>query len=133
MELILERRYYKGGTNGTLYLSAEEICKTIELPWRDNMRGKSCIPEGSYRLKKRYTEKRGYHLLVSDVPGRALILFHPANNALKELHGCIAPVSELVGEGVGLRSRVANEKVKKMVFPLLEAKKDVILTIRKAR
>jgi hypothetical protein len=35
-------------------------------------------------------------LEVIDVKNRKLILFHPANNALKELNGCIAPVTKLV-------------------------------------
>ena len=33
--------------------------KCLELPWLDNKRGVSCIPEQTYVVVKRYTEKRG--------------------------------------------------------------------------
>lgn len=47
-------------------------------------------------------------------------MFHPANNAQRELKGCIAPVSQFLGVGWGSKSRIAFEKVKRIVFPLLE-------------
>lgn len=55
-----------------------------------------------------------------NVKNRDLILFHPANDALRELNGCIAPVTELTGEGRGIRSRIAFERLKNSVFPYLE-------------
>jgi len=55
-----------------------------------------------------------------NVKNRDLILFHPANDALKELNGCIAPVSELSGEGKGIRSRIAFKRMKESIFPYLE-------------
>jgi hypothetical protein len=36
---------------------------------------------------------------------------HAANDALKEIKGCIAPVSFLTGEGKGMKSREALAKV----------------------
>jgi hypothetical protein len=65
-----------------------------------------------------------------NVPGRQLILVHPANDALKELRGCIAPVSFLSGHGKGVHSRKAFEKLKEKVFPALEKKETVHLTIQ---
>jgi hypothetical protein len=93
MELELKRAYFPKGTNGGIFFNDKFICFTIELPWKDNLRNISCIPEGRYRLGKRFTPNRGWHLLVNEVPGRSGILFHAANNALKELRGCIAPVT----------------------------------------
>ena len=55
-----------------------------------------------------------------NVKNRKYILLHPANNALKELNGCIAPVSQITGEGRGNESRKAFEKLKNLVFPYLE-------------
>jgi Family of unknown function (DUF5675) len=46
-------------------------------------------------------------LQVLNVPNRTGILIHVANNAKKELKGCIAPVRELVGNGVGTDSKMA--------------------------
>ncbi|SKB73216.1 hypothetical protein SAMN05660477_00880 [Soonwooa buanensis] len=132
MKLVLERQYHVSGTNGTLYFEDKEICKTIELAWKNNQRRISCIPEGLYRVKKRFSPKFKWHLEVRNVKNRDLILFHPANNALKELNGCIAPVSELTGEGKGIRSRIAFERLKNILFPYLEKGFVINLTIKKS-
>lgn len=130
MELSIIRTYYPKGTNGVLYIDGVLQCFTIELPWLQNQRRCSCIPEGRYRLKSRYTPRYGHHLQVLDVPGRDFILFHPANFALKELAGCIAPVSQLTGAGRGIQSRVAFEWLLAVVYPALK-KEAVFLTLKK--
>jgi len=129
MELILHRTYHAKGTNGTLYLNGKKICHTIELPWLNNEPRVSCIPEGTYALLKRETTERGDHLLVADVPGRSLILIHAANNALKELMGCIAPVTLLTGAGLGDQSKAALLSLEVLVFEALDRNEDVTLTI----
>lgn len=111
MEFILKRTYHAKGTNGTIYYKGIPICKSIELPWRNNERGQSCIPEGCYELKLRYTNQFGRHYLLKDVPGRSMILIHPFNHALKESRGCIAPVETVSGEGKGVASRVALDRL----------------------
>lgn len=134
MELELTRTHFPNGTNGALRWAQDDkgavICYTIELPWLDNQPQISCIPEGKYELMKRYSEHFGWHLQVMKVKNRDLILIHPANDAIKELKGCIAPVSILKSEGRGLRSRIAFEKIKAIVFPVLEQKKQFFLTIK---
>ena len=132
MELTLIRTYYPRGTNGQLYLGNEMLCATIELPWKENKRQVSCIPEGRYELKRRYTERFDAHLLLKDVPGRSYILIHAFNDALEESKGCIAPVSKCIGEGQGIFSRVSLEKLTTLVYPELEKRKPVFLTIKKA-
>ena len=107
MILVLKRNYLEKGVNGTLFLNGNFICHTIELPWLNNTVGESCIFEGEYDLKVRYTKKFGYHLRVLNVYERKYILFHPANDAVKELRGCIAPVKKLTGEGKGIYSQRA--------------------------
>ncbi len=130
MELELIRSYYTKGTNGLLYINNTFQCYTIELPWMDNQPRISCIPEGRYALKKRYSLKFKQHLLVEGVKGRDVILIHPANDALKELKGCIAPVSILTGEGKGSQSRIALKKIVIPVLKSLETKEPVTLTIK---
>jgi hypothetical protein len=130
MELILKRAYFSDGTNGALFYDEQFICFTIERPWKGNRRRISCIPEGRYHLGKRFTEKRGWHLVVDAVPGRSFILFHPANDALKELEGCIAPVTSLTGVGIGASSRRANERLKKVVFEAMLNDENTVLTIQ---
>ena len=64
-----------------------------------------------------------------DVPNRKFILFQPANNAQKELQGCIAPVTTLSGPGLGLMSRIAFNKLKDIVFRALDNKESVELIV----
>jgi hypothetical protein len=129
MELVLIRTYHTDGTNGTLTINNSFQCYTIELPWVNNLPRRSCIPEGRYELKKRYSPKFKDHLLVKGVPGRSLVLLHPANDALKELKGCIAPVSSLDGAGKGSDSRKAFKKLLQLVYEALE-NETVYLTIQ---
>jgi hypothetical protein len=105
MKVVLQRTYYPSGTNGTLLVNNEEVCHTIELPWLNNQKRVSCIPEGSYRLRKRYNLKFKWHMALEAVKGRSGILIHPANDAKKELLGCIAPVLYHTGIGKGVYSR----------------------------
>lgn len=70
---------------------------SLELPWRDNLRQKSCIPAGTYTCGLVKSPRFGLVYEVKDVPGRSAILIHPANfggNAdegwTTELQGCIA-------------------------------------------
>ena len=130
MVLVLTRTYFPEGTNGKLECEGRLICNTIELPWRNNERRVSCIPEGEYFIEKRYSLKFKWHLHVLDVENRSLILFHPANNALKELNGCIAPVTKLSGPGLGLFSRKAFTKLKDQVYKALERKESVLLIVQ---
>ncbi len=130
MELILTRTYFPEGTNGKLECEGKLICNTIELPWKDNETKVSCIPEGKYFIRKRYSQKFKWHLEVMNVENRSLILFHPANNALLELNGCIAPVTKLSGPGLGLMSRKAFTSLKDLVFKVFDKKESVELTVR---
>ena len=129
MIIVLKRTYFPDGTNGKLECNGKSICNTIELPWRENQKRVSCIPEGKYFIRKRYSQKFQWHLEVIDVKDRGLILFHPANNALLELNGCIAPVTKLSGPGLGLMSRKAFAKLKTQVYQVLNGKESVELIV----
>ena len=129
MVIWLTRTYFPDGTNGKLEYEGKLICNTIELTWRMNRKRVSCIPEGKYFIRKRYSKKFRWHLEVVDVENRSLILFHPANNAMKELNGCIAPVTKLSGPGLGLLSRKAFEKLKTLVYTILDRQEVVELLI----
>ncbi|MCI9844542.1 DUF5675 family protein [Flavobacterium pectinovorum] len=130
MVLILSRTYFPKGTNGKLECNGKLICNTIELPWKDNKLKVSCIPEGEYFIQKRYSKKFGWHLEVMQVSNRSLILFHPANYALRELQGCIAPVTKLSGSGIGHMSREAFIRLKNLVYPILNQNQNVLLIIQ---
>ena len=130
MVLALTRMYFSGGTNGTIESNGVLICNTIELPWNNNQRNSSCIPEGKYILKKRYSQKFKWHIEITGVKDRGAILFHPANNAKNELNGCIAPVTKISGAGLGLMSRKAFVKLKNLVFQELDKSKTVLIIIK---
>ena len=130
MMLYLFRTYHPEGTNGLLSYEGKPVCKTIELPWRNNKQRASCIPEGKYRLIRRMHQKHGDQLAIPNVPGREAILIHPANFALSELQGCIAPVSEHTGHGKGNYSRAALQALKDLVYPALADGDEVFLVIR---
>jgi hypothetical protein len=130
MELELIRTYFPNGTNGELIYNGNRICFTIELPWLNNEPSVSCIPEGRYELEKYFSQHLDNHLHLKAVAGRSMIMIHAANDALKELKGCIAPVSILSAEGKGLRSMIALKKVLDLTCPFLERKEKVFLTIK---
>jgi len=131
MKLFLHRTYYADGTNGILNLNEEAypFCYTIELPWKGNQRNISCIPPGTYKLRKRFSKKFKWHLYVQDVPGRSLILLHPANDAQRELQGCIAPVTTLTGVGKGNFSQQAFQKLVQKVYEAIRANETILLII----
>jgi hypothetical protein len=130
MVIHLTRTYFPDGTNGKLECYGKFICYTIELPWKNNEKRVSCIPEGKYFIRKRYSPKFKWHLEVIGVQNRSLILLHPANNALRELNGCIAPVTKLSGPGLGLMSRKAFAKLKDFVYKALDNKESVELIVQ---
>lgn len=127
--LVLRRKYGAQGTNGTIYYRGEKICHTIELRWLNNIQRLSCIPEGRYKLAKRVYPKNGEQIGIPHVLGREAILIHAANNAMKELRGCIAPVTTLTGEGTGTESHKALAQLKALVYSLWDMGGEVYLRI----
>jgi hypothetical protein len=129
MTLYLYRTYFSEGTNGKLVVDGKLLCYTIEPAWRDNQKRVSCIPEGKYELRKRYSARFGWHIEVVGVVNRDCILIHPANDAQRELQGCIAPVLKISGEGTGLYSRKAFDKVVAEVYAGLNRNEEVYLIV----
>lgn len=128
--MVLNRTYFPEGTQGTLEWNGTLVCHAIELPWLENQKQISCVPEGEYVLQKRFSSKFQWHLHLKNVPGRDLILIHPANDAKTELMGCIAPVTKHTGIGKGSLSRKALEKLKALVYPALERNEVVKIMIQ---
>ncbi len=133
MELTIERTYGVKGTNGILFLGGKKIGYTIELPWKNNRKRSSCIPEGRYRIRRRYSDRFGWHCLVEAVPDRTGILVHTFNNALEESKGCIAPVTRITGEGTGTQSRNALNRLLEKLARSFDLQKPVYLTFKKKK
>ncbi len=107
MVIELQRLYRDTWTDGLIFIKGILLCRSIELRWANNERNVSCIPEGVYPLAIIQHPKFGECLQINGVKGRTGILVHVANDAQKELRGCIAPVFSLSGNGKGLYSRLA--------------------------
>ena len=107
MVIELQRLYRDGWTDGMIFIKGILLCRSIELRWANNERNVSCVPEGVYPVAIIQHPKFGECLQVNGVKGRSGILVHVANDAQKELRGCIAPVFSLSGNGKGLHSRLA--------------------------
>jgi hypothetical protein len=64
---------------------------TAEDDWNDNKPNISCIPAGTYPLRRCYFNKHHLETFgVFDVPGRSLIRIHPGNTE-EDTEGCILP------------------------------------------
>jgi len=129
MKVKLQRSYFPLGVNGQIFINGQFICHTIELPWRNNQRNISCIPEGVYLLGKGYNDNQSCYVEICNVPNRYNIKFVKAKNALKELDGNIAPVSKVIGEGMGLNSKRSLYKLTDILFSSINAGKRIEIQI----
>lgn len=95
-DVVIERQFLDDCTIGYLIINNKEFCKTLERPWLENKRNISCIPNGHYYCKKRFSLKFGWCFEVTNVKGRGGILFH-AGNIAQHSKGCI-----LLGSNFGV-------------------------------
>lgn len=116
MKIHIDRSYRKEQTLGHAYLQDVDgnilfQFKTLELPWRDNQRNISCIPEGTYQAEIRFSKKYSRHIHIKDVEGRSLILIHWGNYAGSinprtghpDIRGCVLVGSahkDINGDGI---------------------------------
>lgn len=72
--------------NNTLF-----ACVGMELPWKNNDKGVSCIPAGKYKcVKVPASVAIPYeHISITNVDGRSGVCIHKAN-FVRQLQGCIA-------------------------------------------
>lgn len=137
-KLILERDEQTATadyTHGKIYYQSDDdspvyICESLERGWRDNVPNESCVPLGTYQLEpwQRPNGDQVYILTGNGCcisprnldPGNGVtrwgILIHPANR-WNELEGCIAPVSEYAGDGVGWSSKAALGRIRAALNP----------------
>lgn len=113
LEVIdIKRVKLQDRTLGSMVRNGEIIAKTLELPWKENKRGISCIINGIYLTTKEKpilvddpnTEEdesggrkpRPYsHFRLHGIPGRSGVLIHPMADT-KDSLGCIGPASRFI-------------------------------------
>ena len=91
------------GTFGRIQID-NKYFHTLELPWRDNTVGLSCVPVGSYECDIYPSKKFGNVYLLSNVPQRSGILIHQGNFAGHVLKGLKSDVEGciLLGKSRGV-------------------------------
>lgn len=126
----LERVYLIDRTLGSFYREDEVIAKTLELPWLDNARSISCIPEDDYEvIKQPPKESRPYpYFRLPNVPGRDGILIHRGLNP-EHSKGCILCASRFIN--VNSDFPTLEESGKKLEWLIKNLPDKFILEIRK--
>ena len=76
--LLQRERAGDQGTLGALVAPGLALV-TMEPPWRDNRRNRSCIPAGAYEVLPHISPRFGRCLTVAAVHRRSHILFHAGN------------------------------------------------------
>jgi hypothetical protein len=114
MKALIERVYLESETLGSWYVDGAFVCKTMELPDKNNQKGISCIPEGVYDVVKEATSTyHEYpHFRILNVPGRDGILVHKITY-VSGLKGCIGVgefkdlngdnVPDIINSGINLQ------------------------------
>jgi hypothetical protein len=130
MILTLHREALEPVTLGRLKVDGIMHSHTLELPWRDNQTGISCIPPGVYAVAFFDSPKFKRTILrLKGVPGREAVEIHPANH-VAELRGCIAlGVRTNVHSDFLVESRKFVDSLEAMVLLALDRKEAVCLEV----
>ncbi len=119
-------------TLGTLEahnLNAVLMCKTLELPWQNNLKNISSIPKGTYKVRWTFSSRfLRYTYEVQDVPGRTGIRIHPANYFF-QLNGCVALGDKLVDINGDGKLDVTNSRATLALFESFMQKQEFTLKI----
>ena len=75
-------------TFGVIFDEGTPFALTIELSWLNNLREKSCIPQGEYHAVRAFYRSKYDSFLLENVPNRDGIFIHKGNWTSDTL-GCI--------------------------------------------
>lgn len=133
----IERVYLPDRTLGSLYRDNEVIAKTLELPWLENKRAISCIPEGIYLTTKEppipvddpwgRKERPYWHFRIHNVPGRSGILIHRGTEP-QHSKGCILCASRF--RNINTSKPSLEESAKKLQWLVDNLPDEFMLVIR---
>jgi hypothetical protein len=88
VEIVRLEENFQFGTFGVMKLNKELFCVTLELPDLLNKSSASSIPAQQYICERYSSDKYTNTFIVTNVPGRSFVLFHPGNRK-KDTRGCI--------------------------------------------
>lgn len=136
----LLRQYLPKQTLGVFVVPLEPaglwVCKTLELPWKQNLNNVSCIPDGEYRCEwtqsPRMSQERGspyFTYEVKHVPKRTGIRIHAAN-FYHQLLGCIALGNSHKDLNADMELDVVHSGKTLEEFNTLMNKEDFVLVVR---
>ena len=129
VELILRRltgHYDRSPCIGVLYVAGKLCFTTLELPWMDNEKEKSCIPVNIYRCKRVDSPRFGLTFEVDDVPNRSQILFHQGNFPT-DSKGCILLGTGFMPNEKGIAD---SEKAMTIFRQIVKQYSSAILTVK---
>ena len=114
MRIIVYRTFLaEGFTLGRMYFDTADgkpryVCDTLEPQVRQKkMAGMTAIPEGTYKISLRYSQKFGKQMpFLVGVSGFSGIMIHPGNH-VKHTQGCIL-VGELLSKNRGIIQKSAD-------------------------
>lgn len=126
----IQRVYLPDRTLGSFYRDDEVIARTLELPWLDNERSVSCIPENEYEvIKQPPKESRPYaYFRLPFVDGRSGILIHRGLNPTHS-KGCILVASRFINTNTDFPT--LEESGKKLEWLIKNLPDKFLLKIRK--
>ncbi len=120
------------GTQGVLCVPGLGTLHTLELPWRDNKQGESCIPTGQYLCELRKSPRFGLTYHVTNVPDRSFILIHSGNvagevslNLKSDVAGCIL-LGMRCGELWGQRAVLSSKRAVRLFMEHMQGEEFIL-------
>ena len=111
-KVVVWRNFNKDdvGTFGVVTVNDRVCCFSLENHWQDNQRNISCIPNGTYFVKRDNTGRHRYWKIL-EVPNRDNIEIH-SGNLVEDTLGCVlfgSYIGYINGERCVKRSKDALE------------------------